>query len=93
MKSVQPHTDRELSFSWHAQQRLDQRQISLSVQEFKRLEKAVQALGNKGCKLSLVLLEQFAMLVSISNRRVITVVGQEQLQQNVFTNIDSAVIA
>ncbi|WP_321390198.1 hypothetical protein [uncultured Desulfuromusa sp.] len=41
----------------------------------------------------LVLLDQLAMLVSITNRRVITVAAQEQLEQNVFTNIDSAAVA
>ncbi len=82
-----------LNFSRHAQKRLDQRQLQLTTHDLERLDRAVQKLSNKGAKLSLVLLEKLAMLVSITNRQVITVVGQEQLQQNVFTNIDSAVIA
>lgn len=93
MRGAQAHSNPEVSFSWHARQRLEQRQLCLSEPELDRLEKAVGALSRKGGQLSLVLLGQLAMLVSIANRRVITVVGQEQLQQNVFTNIDSAVIA
>ncbi|MCF6239359.1 MAG: flagellar protein [Candidatus Marinimicrobia bacterium] len=89
-----PHSvSPRLSFSRHARQRLEQRQLKLSAQDFRRLESAVQQLNNKGGKLSLVLLEQLALLISVTNRQVITVVGQEQLQQNIFTNIDSAVIA
>ncbi|SDZ79952.1 flagellar operon protein [Desulfuromusa kysingii] len=93
MKGAALHNNIEVSFSWHARQRLEQRQLDLSEQELDRLEKAVGALSRKGGKLSLVLLDQLAMLVSIVNRRVITVAGQEQLEQNVFTNIDSAAVA
>ncbi|WP_051689538.1 hypothetical protein [Pelobacter seleniigenes] len=82
-----------LSFSRHAKQRLEQRQLVLSPPEIARLERAVENLAGKGGKLSLVLLGQLAMVISIANAKVITVVGQEQLKQNVFTNIDSAVIA
>ena len=82
-----------LSFSRHAKQRLDQRQLALSQQDIARLEQAVENLSAKGGKLSLVLLGQLAMVISIANAKVITIVGQEQLKQNVFTNIDSAVIA
>lgn len=93
MKSTQKHQNLELSFSWHARQRLDQRQLNISEDELDRLDKAVIALNRKGGKLSLVLLDQLAMLVSISNRRVITIAAREQLEQSVFTNIDSAAVA
>jgi len=93
MSGRQQPASRRLSFSRHARQRLEQRQLNLSQQELKRLEAAVQSLSNKGGELSLVLLEQMAMLVSVTNRQVITLVGQEQLKQSIFTNIDSAVIA
>jgi flagellar operon protein len=93
MRGAQEHNNPEVSFSLHARQRLEQRRLNLSEQELDRLERAVGALSRKGGKLSLVLLDQLAMLVSIVNRRVITVAGQEQLEQNVFTNIDSAAVA
>lgn len=93
MRGEQQQTIGQLNFSRHARQRLDQRQLKFSDKELERLEMAVQNLHNKGAKQSLVLLEKLALLVSVTNHRVITVVGREQLQQNVFTNIDSAVIA
>jgi flagellar operon protein len=49
--------------------------------------------ASKGARESLVLLDQTAFVVSVPNRTVITVVDKENLKQNVFTNIDSAVIA
>lgn len=93
MKSIQEHTHLELSFSWHARQRLEKRRLHFSAEDLERLDKAVLALNRKGGKLALVLLDQLAMLISITNRRVITVAAQEQLEQNIFTNIDSAAVA
>jgi len=90
---MKPHTQLELSFSAHARQRMEQRQLSFSKNEMERLEEAILALSLKGGKLALVLLDQIAMLVSINNRRVITIAAREQLKQNVFTNIDSAAVA
>ena len=40
-----------------------------------------------------VMVDNVAMVVSVRNRTVITAVGSDQLKNNVFTNIDSAVIA
>ena len=53
----------------------------------------VQLAASKGARESLVLMDQTAFVVSVPNRTVITVVDQPNLKQNVFTNIDSAIIA
>lgn len=87
------HSNPQLSFSWHARQRLAQRSLDLSGDELERLDQAVRVLSRKGGKLALVLLDRLALLVSIKNRRVITIAAQEQLEQSVFTNIDSAAVA
>ncbi len=58
-----------------------------------RLQGAVQRAANKGSRDALVLMDNLAMVVSVKNRTVVTVVDKDNLKQNVFTNIDSAVIA
>jgi flagellar operon protein len=88
-----PEQGHALKFSAHAQIRIQSRQIPWGPAETARLEGAVQRAAGKGARESLVLLDQTALVVSVSNRTVITVVDREQLKQNVFTNIDSAVIA
>lgn len=80
-------------FSAHAQTRLQSRQISLDAGHLDRLQGAVQRAASKGSKDALVLMDDMAMVVSITNRTVVTVVDKDSLKQNVFTNIDSAVIA
>jgi flagellar operon protein len=82
-----------LVFSAHAQTRIQSRQIQLGSHEMQRIQNAVQMAAGKGSRESLVLLDQTALVVSVPNRTVITVVDKDNLRQNVFTNIDSAVIA
>jgi len=41
----------------------------------------------------LVLLDSTALVVSVKDNTVVTVADKEQLKGNVFTNIDSAIIA
>jgi len=40
-----------------------------------------------------VLLRDVAFIVSVKNKTVVTAVDGESMKENVFTNIDSAVIA
>jgi len=83
----------DLRFSAHAQNRLQSRQIPFGAGELDRLQGAVQRAASKGSRDALVLMDDIAMVVSIANRTVVTVVDKDSLKQNVFTNIDSAVIA
>jgi flagellar operon protein len=88
-----PSSSGTLRFSAHAQTRLQSRQISLQQDDMERLQGAVQRAANKGSRDALVLMDNLAMVVSVKNRTVVTVVDKDNLKQNVFTNIDSAVIA
>jgi flagellar operon protein len=82
-----------LKWSAHASARLRQRGIELTDTQQARLETAVDKAAAKGAKDALVMLDDTAMVVSVQNRTVITALGMHQAKDNVFTNIDSAVIA
>jgi len=82
-----------LRFSAHAQTRLQSRRIDLQAGDLNRLQSAVGRAASKGSKDALVLMDDMAFVVSVTNRTVVTVVDKDNLKQNVFTNIDSAVIA
>ena len=82
-----------LKFSKHAQQRLDSRNIQLSDDDMANLSSAVNKADEKGAKDSLVLLREMAFVVSVKNRTVITAMDSANMKNNVFTNIDSAIIA
>jgi flagellar operon protein len=82
-----------LQFSRHALARVQRRGIALDSATLGRLSEGVGRAASKGSRDSLVLVDGTAFVVSVSNRTVITAVGSEQMKDNVFTNIDSAVIA
>ncbi len=85
--------DKQLKFSRHAQERMATRNIQFNTDQMARVESAVQQASNKGCRDSLVFLDDSALVVSVKNNTVVTVVDRDNLKNNVFTNIDSAIIA
>jgi len=84
---------REVKFSKHAQERLDARQIQLNQADISSIQHAVDKAAEKGSQDSLVLLRDMAFIVSVKNRTVVTAMDATRAKDNVFTNIDSAVIA
>ena len=82
-----------LRFSAHAQQRLSQASVELGPRALAQLEAAVDKAGQKGGRASLILLDDLAFVVSVQNRMVITAVDAHRMADNVFTKIDSVVIA
>ena len=82
----------ELKFSKHATQRLDDRNITLSEEQSLRLEEGVQKASAKGITDSLVLVDTLAFIVNVPNQTVVTAMDQTESDENIFTNIDGAVI-
>jgi flagellar operon protein len=84
--------DDEIKFSKHAINRMDHRDMTLSNEEIKRLKSGFNKAEEKGVKDALILMGDKVFIASIKNKTVITTVNKEQLKDNVFTNIDGAVI-
>lgn len=82
----------ELKFSKHASMRLNDRHISLSEEQNERLESGVLKASEKGINESLVILDSLAFIVNVPNRTVVTAIDQTESKDNIFTNIDGAVI-
>ncbi len=82
----------ELKFSKHASQRLDERNIVLSEDQSQRLEEGVLKASEKGITDSLVLVDDLAFIVNVPNQTVVTAMDQTRSEENIFTNIDGAVI-
>jgi len=79
-----------IKISGHAQTRLASRQITLTGDDVAKLGHAMTKAAAKGAKDSLFLMDKTALVVSVSNRTVITAVSRDALKENIFTNIDSA---
>jgi flagellar operon protein len=85
--------ERSLQISGHALNRIEQRQIPLDDGQLDRLSKAMDTLGQRGSRQSLVMLDQVAYVVHVPSHTVVTAVQPDQSKERVFTQIDSVVIA
>ena len=81
-----------LKFSTHAVERMRSRGITFSPEAMKNIEGAVAKAAQKGSKDTLVLTDNSALIVSVKNNTVVTVMDKNAMKENVFTNIDSTVM-
>jgi flagellar operon protein len=82
-----------LKFSQHALQRVERRRIDVGGATMARLDAGVARAQSKGARDAVVFVDGTAFVVSVRNQTVITAVDREHMREQVFTNIDSAVIA
>jgi flagellar operon protein len=87
---IQP---KSLTFSRHAQKRLEMRGISFTPDGLSRIESAIDRAQEKGSRDALVIAGNLALVVGVNDRTVVTVMNREQMEESVVTNIDSAVFA
>lgn len=91
-KTLESFQQQPIKFSAHALKRMEERGIHLSDAAMEKLENAVDNVAQKGARDALVLMDQVAYVVSVSNKTVITAMDEKSTKENIFTNIDSAVI-
>lgn len=82
----------ELKFSKHANERLASRNIDISKEQMTRLLSGTKQANEKGINESLVIVDNLAFIVNVKNKTVITAMDQNHSVDNVYTNIDGAVI-
>jgi flagellar operon protein len=82
----------EIRFSKHAIKRLSDRSISLTPEQSERLKDGVRKADAKGINESLVMVDDLAFIVNVPSKTVVTAMDDDHTGQNVFTNIDGAVI-
>lgn len=82
----------ELKFSKHANERLTSRNIDISEEQMTRLQSGTKQANEKGINESLVIVDNLAFIVNVKNNTVITAMDQSDTGENVYTNIDGAVI-
>lgn len=83
---------KDLKISAHAMDRLKERNITLTDSDINNLKTAVENIRSKGGREALILYNNVAYITSVKNNTIITAVDSNSLKENVFTNIDSAVI-
>jgi len=90
--STSPLNVSGVKFSNHAIERMRSRGVSFTSDQMSKLEGAIKKAAEKGGRDSLVLMNDTALIVSVKNNTVVTVVDKNSLKENVFTNIDSTIV-
>lgn len=78
--------------SKHAEKRMVERGINLPAHTWQEMIKKVKEAHEKGVDDSLVLTNNAAFVVSAKNETIITAMNREEASDQLFTNIDGAII-
>lgn len=81
-----------VQFSKHAAKRVQERGIEMTEGMMKNLNRAVEKAREKGAKDVVVIGEKNAFIVNVPNNVVVTTMSGKEMKENIFTNIDSAVL-
>ena len=83
---------RTVNFSKHALARAEERGIELTSDLMDKLADSVEKAHEKGAKNILAFSDSQAFIINIPYGRVITTMSGEEMKENIFTNIDGAVL-
>lgn len=81
-----------INFSRHAMNRVEERGIELTPELMEKLAGSVEKAQEKGATNILALDSRQAFIINVPYGRVITTMTQEEMKENIFTNIDGAVV-
>lgn len=81
-----------VAFSKHAFARAEERGIEVNDALMTQLNDSVERAQAKGATNILAFDAQRAFIINVPHGRVITTMSQEEMKENIFTNIDGAVL-
>lgn len=82
----------DIKFSKHAQVRMKERNLVLDKSEMVKLTDAIEKAEKKGVKDALIIMKNQAFIANIKSNTIVTAVSKDNLNGNIFTNIDGTVI-
>ncbi|NBI67887.1 flagellar biosynthesis protein [Pseudoflavonifractor sp. 60] len=91
-KEIKVAAEPAISFSKHAQNRAAERGIQVDDALMGQLADSVERAQAKGATNILAFDATRAFIINVPHGRVITTMSQEEMEENIFTNIDGAVL-
>jgi len=92
LRSRQEEKPQTVEFSKHAIERAEERGIQVNDELIHQLSDSVEKAQTKGVTNILAFDSTRAFVINVPNYRVITAISKDEIKENVFTNIDGAVI-
>lgn len=87
-----PTGSKSVAFSKHAMARAEERGIAVTPALMDQLTNSVERAQAKGATNILAFDATRAFIINVPHGRVITTMSQEEMEENIFTNIDGAVL-
>jgi len=84
--------DNTFNFSDKASRNLHEINGSLTTDQMNRLELGLGKLKEKGVSSGVLLMDSTAFVLNVKNQTVMTTIGKNKIQENVFSNIDAFAI-
>ncbi len=84
--------DNSISFSDRASKILNEINGSLTTDQMNRLELGLGKLKEKGIASGVLLMDSTAFVLNVKNQTVMTTIGKNRIQENVFSNFDAFAI-
>lgn len=81
----------EIKFSKHAALRIEQRGIAMGDGFIEELKSAIDKADEKGVRNVAIISQRGAFIVNVPNRTVVTGMTEQEMKNNIFTNIDAAI--
>ena len=81
--------DNSISFSDRASKILNEINGHLTTDQMNRLESGLGKLKKKGIVSGILLMDSTAFVLNVKNQTVVTTIGQNRIQENVFSNFDA----
>ncbi len=83
----------KIKLSKHAEERLNSNRVILGGREAEKLFNAVKKAEEKGAHCALILTDETAYIVDVREKKIVTIISRGRMRENVFTNIDTVVLA
>ncbi|OLO40899.1 flagellar protein [Alkalihalophilus pseudofirmus] len=86
------NSNQGIKLSKHAEKRLQERGISIDQDKWSLIQDKLSEAKLKGINDSLVVLSNAALVVNAKNNTVITALGREEANSQIFTNINGTIL-
>ena len=81
--------DNSITFSDKANKNLMDINGPLNIDQITRLESGLGRFKERGAKTGVLLMDETAFVVNVIKQSIVSTMGKEKVQENVFSNIDS----
>lgn len=82
----------ELTMSKHASERLSNRNIQVTQEQWQQISRKLTEADKKGITEAVVIDDGMALVVSVKNRTIVTAMSRNEASNHIFSNINGTIL-